>query len=123
MQTCLPGIIWSANIPGGEHAHGQLFVPPPPPVYSAFKGPPHDMISLAMFVHSDPYMVAYSQMISMNPELYASTDTSDMAHEFLPAFRSLYPSAIVKLSEENVRANFGVLPEVLVQGGLERARG
>ena len=52
MQTCLPGIIWSANIPGGEHAHGQLFVPPPPPVYSAFVGPPHDIISSSMFVHS-----------------------------------------------------------------------
>jgi hypothetical protein len=75
--------------------------------YYIFAGAGPDVTSkvfnpVAMFVHSDPYMVAYSQMISMNPELYASTDTSDMAHEFLSAFRSLYPSAIVKLSEENV---------------------
>lgn len=54
-----------------------------------------------MYVHSDPYMVAYSQMISMNPELYASSDTSDLAHEFVSSFRSLFPSAVIKLSEEN----------------------
>ena len=52
MQTNLP-IIGNAVHPGSVHAHGQLFVPPPPPVYVAPRGPPNDMISFAMFVHSD----------------------------------------------------------------------
>ena len=41
-----------ATEPAAEHAHGQLFVPPPPPVYAPATGPPNVMSSSSMFVHS-----------------------------------------------------------------------
>ena len=52
MHSTFP-IIGYPNVPASEHAHGQLFVPPPPLVYSETTAPLQFISSSSMFVHSD----------------------------------------------------------------------
>ena len=65
--------------PGSEHAHGQLPVPPPPPVYAPRSGPPHVTYSSIMFVHSD------RSQLSAGEKKPVSTSTAVAPLQYWPA--------------------------------------